>query len=347
LIFAQLSNLHKTSTDSDAESSSSSEEDDEKEDPKQPKFIKAHLRHKGGINRVRSKSKFVAVTGEKKTVSIYDSTKAIQACSDVTAKRAWMLAEKQGKALKPVQCFTGHRTEGYGLDWADDFSLLTGDSSGLIHHWKPNESGWHIDQVPYSAYGTNNIKFDHSIEEIQWQPKSSDTFVTGSVYRCLRIWDIRSGTHAPIISVQQAHDKDINVMSWSSVDTNFIVTGGDDCALKIWDCRNIQSTNGAAQPLAVVKHHTKPITSVEWHPKEDGVFAASGEDDQVTIWDFGVEESQEHQIEGNNGEKIPQQLLFIHAGHKEYKEVRWDSEKPGNLMTTSGSGFSMFRTISV
>ena len=96
-----------------------------------------------------------------------------------------------------------------------------------------------------------------------------------------------------------------------------------------------------------MKHHTKPITSVEWHPTEDGVFAASGEDDQVTIWDFGVEESPEHQIEGNNGEKIPQQLLFIHAGHKEYKEVHWDSEKPGNLMTTSGTGFSIFRTISV
>merc|ERR1712226_14718 len=118
-------------------------------------------------------------------------------------------------------------------------------------------------------------------------------------------------------------------MSWCKVDTNFILTGGDDCCIKMWDTRKVQASNGAAAPLASVKHHTKPITSIEWHPTEDGVFAASGEDHQVTLWDFGLETHADGVDEQLGEYKIPQQLLFIHAGHKDYKEVHWDSEKPG------------------
>ena len=115
----------------------------------------------------------------------------------------------------------------------------------------------------------------------------------------------------------------------------------------MWDTRKIQSSGGAAEPLASLKHHTKPITSIEWHPTEDGVFAASGEDHQVTIWDFGVETAGDGTDEDLGDNNVPQQLLFIHAGHQHYKEVHWDKEKPGTIMTTSQDDFSVFRTISV
>lgn len=73
------------------------------------------------------------------------------------------------------------------------------------------------------------------------------------------------------------------------------------------------------QPVAKFKHHKGPITSVEWCPHETTTMMASGEDDQTTIWDLAVEaEPGEETIE------VPPQLLFVHMGQKEIKEVLID-----------------------
>ena len=44
---------------------------------------------------------------------------------------------------------------------------------------------------------------------------------------------------------------------------------------------------------------------------------------------------------------LPPQLLFIHQGLKDVKEIHWHSKIPGLLMATSHTGFDVFRTISV
>ncbi len=98
--------------------------------------------------------------------------------------------------------------------------------------------------------------------------------------------------------------------------------------------------------VAIFKHHTAPITSVEWNPKDSTVFAASGSDDQVTLWDLAVERDSEGQ--SNESEpSVPPQLLFIHQGQKDIKELHWHSQIPGVIISTAHSGFNVFRTISV
>jgi len=335
LIFAKISNVTKHDDEKD-----SSDEDSEDEDGTDhtPVFAKAEIKFKGGINKVRNLGNFTAVFGENKTVAIYDNSKAVEALNDVVKKRAWMHKQiKQKKdPLTPAQTFK-HLDEGYALNWnQNNKKLLSADNRGQIHVWETNDTNWTINQTPYLGHTA-------SVEDINWQPKSDFTFCSVSSDRSIQVFDTRHG-YKPVVSVPDAHDNDINVMSWSSVDTNFIVTGGDDCAIKLWDTRNIQK--GDKKHFAAVKHHSKPITSIEWHPTEDGVFAASGEDDQVTIWDFGVETEA---VDKDLGADIPQQLLFIHAGHQNYKEVRWDHQKPGVLMTTSASEycFDVFRTVSV
>jgi ribosome assembly protein RRB1 len=100
------------------------------------------------------------------------------------------------------------------------------------------------------------------------------------------------------------------------------------------------------KPVATFKHHTAPITSVEWNPNDASVFAASGSDDQVTLWDLGIERDQDA---GGNEEEpdVPPQLLFIHQGQKDIKEIHWHSQLQGVLITTALTGFNIFRTISV
>lgn len=105
-------------------------------------------------------------------------------------------------------------------------------------------------------------------------------------------------------------------------------------------------------PVASFAWHTAPITSIEWHPTEDSIFAASGADDQVTLWDLGVEQDDDETGAGMNetlagGREVPSQLLFVHQGQKDVKEVHWHPQIPGAVISTALDGFNIFKTISV
>ena len=104
--------------------------------------------------------------------------------------------------------------------------------------------------------------------------------------------------------------------------------------------------------MAIFKYHTKPITSIEWNQNDSTVFAASSEDNQLTIWDLAVEKDDNTIDDNNNAEKdedqeVPPQLLFVHQGQKEMKELHWHSQIPGVIISTAHNGFNIFKTISV
>jgi ribosome assembly protein RRB1 len=104
-------------------------------------------------------------------------------------------------------------------------------------------------------------------------------------------------------------------------------------------------------PAAAFTWHTAPITSIEWHPSEDSIFAASGADDQLTLWDLAVEQDDEESgamNETSQGDKeVPPQLLFVHQGQKDVKEIHWHPQIPGAVISTAYDGLNIFKTISV
>jgi len=75
------------------------------------------------------------------------------------------------------------------------------------------------------------------------------------------------------------------------------------------------------------------------------VFTASGSDNQISIWDLAVERDAENVDPALKD--IPPQLLFIHMGQTDIKEVHWHAQMPGVIISTAASGFNVFRTISV
>lgn len=179
-----------------------------------------------------------------------------------------------------------------------------------------------------------------SVEDVQWSNTEESLLVSVGTDRSIRLWDIRApANQACVCKVENAHESDINVVSWNKHDP-LIVTGGDDALVKVWSLKNIQY----GQAVARFKHHKSPISSVEWHPEDSTTFMASGEDNQITFWDLAMETETgaDEDIEG-----VPPQLLFVHMGLEEIKEVHWHPKVNGLAVATALNGFHAFRTMNI
>ncbi|XP_043116989.1 glutamate-rich WD repeat-containing protein 1 [Puntigrus tetrazona] len=338
LIVMHMHNLHETEKDKDENESSDEESDEDEEDEeKKPQLELAMVPHYGGINRVRvtqqGQKTFAAVWSEKGQVEIFDLQPQLEAVQSSAAMSAFI---KQQKEATPLFTFSGHMSEGFAIDWSSKVPgrLVSGDCKKNIHVWEPQEGGtWKVDQRPFSSHSK-------SVEDLQWSPTEATVFASCSVDQSIRIWDIRAPPNS-MLSADEAHSSDINVISWNMTEP-FILSGGDDGLLKVWDLRQFQS----GRPVASFKQHSAPVTSVEWNPVDSSVFAASGADDVVSQWDLSVEScDMGEQAEGLK--QLPPQLLFLHQGQKEVKELHWHPQIPGVLISTALSGFNIFRTISV
>uniref|UniRef100_H3B0A8 Glutamate-rich WD repeat-containing protein 1 n=1 Tax=Latimeria chalumnae TaxID=7897 RepID=H3B0A8_LATCH len=292
-----------------------------------------------------------AVWSEKGQVEVYDLREQRAAVSDPQSL-AIFLQEGQAK-VQPLFTFAGHMTEGFAMDWSPKVPgrLATGDCNKNIHLWNARDGGtWHVDQRPFTGH-------TKSVEDIQWSPNEATVFASCSVDATIRIWDIRAApSKACMLTANQAHETDVNVISWNRTEP-FLLSGGDDGIIKVWDLRLFKKGSSVAR----FKQHSGPITSLEWHPSDSSVFAAAGADDQITQWDLAVERDQENETRGSGEDgdsqketdddpalsEIPPQLLFIHQGEQDIKEIHWHPQCTGVLISTALSGFNIFRTISV
>ncbi|XP_001361341.2 glutamate-rich WD repeat-containing protein 1 [Drosophila pseudoobscura] len=346
LIVMKMSNLHRTQDDEaeDDDEVLENDQDDvpDKEELKKPQMTCALIKHQGCVNRVRARrlgnTVYAASWSELGRVNIWNLTQPLQAVED-----AQLLKQYEQNETRPVFTFSGHQQEGFAVDWSPTAEgvLATGDCRRDIHIWSPLEDGtWKVDQRPLAGH-------TQSVEDLQWSPNERSVLASCSVDKTIRIWDCRAAPQkACMLTCQDAHESDINVISWNHTEP-FIASGGDDGFLHIWDLRQFQSQ----KPIATFKHHTDHITTVEWNPSEATVLASGGDDDQIAIWDLAVEKDADQvQAQAQNEEevnKLPPQLLFIHQGQKEIKELHWHAQLPGVLLSTAHSGFNIFRTISV
>jgi len=335
LIAMKMSNL--TKTEANASDSEDSFIDDAEEG--QPRLQTASIKHVGGVNRTRhctiGDKKLVSTWSDTGKVHIWDVTPALNQLDQPGVQDNIKLEDK------PLFSFAGHQEEGFAMDWSGTTPgrLATGSCNKTIHLWQLREGGeWSVDKRPLSAH-------ESSVEDLQWSPNEPNVFASCSADQTVRIWDSRGVGDKACMITCKAHDADVNVISWNRNDP-FIVSGGDDGIIKVWDLRKFQQ----GSPVAVFKHHTKPITSVEWHHTDNTVLAASCED-QVTIWDLAVERDDADAPSADSPtdatSALPPQLLFIHMGQQNIKELHWHTQLPGVLATTSESGFNVFKTISV
>jgi ribosome assembly protein RRB1 len=193
-----------------------------------------------------------------------------------------------------------------------------------------NSSDWNVSSKPLRGH-------NGSVEDIQWSPTEPTVFCSGSVDRSLKIWDTRGD--AAQITVN-AHADDINVVSWNSSVGYLLASGCDDGCFKVWDLRAVRE----GQPLANFTHHKKAITSLEWAHHDESVICVSSADNQVTVWDLSVEADDEEVAAAESaGLDFPPQLLFIHQGQNNVKELHFHPQIPGAVVTTAEDGFNIFK----
>lgn len=122
-------------------------------------------------------------------------------------------------------------------------------------------------------------------------------------------------------------------------------SGSDDTSLRIWDLRNFKP----GQFVADFRSHKGPISSVEWSPHESSVLATCSADNTLAVWDLSLERDAEEERELARGAaapsdaELPPQLLFLHLGMSQPKELHWHPHIPGLMAVTAGDGFNVFR----
>lgn len=334
----KMSELHKTkhNEDSDDEDSDGDSDDDDRVDG-DPVLENRAIAHKGGVNRIRSMpqaSNIVATWSDTKKVHLWDIAKQLES---LDGKATAPLPAKQA----PLYTFHGHADEGFAMDWSpvQAGKLVTGDCSKFIYAWSNTESAWSVDKVPFTGHKA-------SVEDLQWSPTEASVFASCSADRTVRIWDTRRKAGS-MIDVM-AHDDDVNVIAWNRNVAYLLASGSDDGSFKIWDLRNFK----AESPVAHFRYHTAPITSLEWHPTDESVLAVAGADNQISVWDMSVEED-DAEVAGTEADPenpkldLPPQLLFIHQGQSDIKELHFHSQCPGVLVSTASDGFNVFKPANI
>ncbi|KAJ4959571.1 hypothetical protein NE237_026682 [Protea cynaroides] len=329
-------------TDMDSDSSDSDEDGEDGHGGSGPPVLQLRkVPHEGGVNRIRAMTQnphICASWADTGHVQIWDFSSHLNvlAESETASNRGDSNVFNQAPLLK----FGGHKDEGYALDWSPlvPGRLVSGDCKNSIHLWEPSSSGtWNVDANPFIGHSA-------SVEDLQWSPTEPHVFASCSVDGSIAIWDARLGK-SPAASMK-AHNADVNVISWNRLASCMLASGSDDGTFSIRDLRLLKDGDSV---VAHFEYHKHPITSIEWSPHEPSTLAVSSSDNQLTIWDLSLEKDEEEEAEFrakmeeqvNAPEDLPPQLLFVHQGQKDLKELHWHGQIPGMLISTAADGFNI------
>lgn len=334
------------------------------------------------VNCISGKT-LTATWSDKGKVHIYDLTTPIRAVYD---QRSINTYTAQKVEPKPIYTFGGHFVEGYALDWSPHKlgGLATGDCKKNIHIWSmKNQSDWVIDQQPLIGHESSVEDIKWSPEEadilascsvdksvrfwdlrqpivsrcvttipdahksdinvIDWNRISKNLLVSGGDDGVVKVWDMRylnmsASKEASPVAQFDHHKKPITSLEWDPNDDTVLAVCSEDDRLTIWDLAvEKDEEQEAADEMDVdEKKETEPQDSDSSSSSEDDDEDEEEEEDTEVI-----EDGVEYDIK-----TIPEQMLFVHQGQAEIKELHWHPQLKGLIVSTALNGINIFKTIS-
>lgn len=345
--FMKWSELHKTKYDDDSADDILDAEDADHDADGVLNTLS--IRHQSPVNRIRSMNGtgVVALWSEDGSVCIYDGTKHLENLVNYeeAEEDEWVDEEddkkKKSKSKVPnpsdpnkknfLSGRFNHKTEGYALQWSPHVAglLSTGNCNKEIHFYKVADeggSGWIMDETPYLVH-------NGSVEDIQFSPNQNNVIASCSTDGTIKFIDFRDNPKNQFAGSIKASKTDVNVITWNNNSPHLLGSGHDDGTISIWDIRFLKK----GRSIAEIQWHKEAITSIDFQPFEESVIAASSSDNRVTVWDFSVEADLKNKTE------IPDQLMFIHQGIEDVKEIRHHPLLPDVILTTALNGFNVFK----
>ncbi|KZV58799.1 hypothetical protein F511_18636 [Dorcoceras hygrometricum] len=173
---------------------------------------------------------------------------------------------------------------------------------------------------------------EDTVEDVQFNPSSSQEFCSVGDDSCLILWDARSGS-SPIAKVEKAHSSDLHCVDWNPNDLNLILTGSADNTVRMYDRRSLTS-GGVGSPIHIFEGHTAAVLCVQWSPDKASVFGSAAEDGMLNIWDHGKVGNA-----GTEKSDYPPGLFFRHAGHRDkVVDFHWNAADPWTIVSVSEDG---------
>ena len=338
--FMKWYNMRKTKYDDDSEKGDNDDnEEDEDEDKINPFMKYEKIKVNGNINRVKSmrNSSICALWNDSPSVDIIDCEELfnnieyqdeIKVENDDENINNFNKNKKKKKDIKYKKIFKKslpQKAEGFAIDWNNitPFVLAVGGYDKKISIYKPKDENI-SDIILYGDYLSGHTD---SVEDIQWSPNEENVLASCGIDRSIRFWDVR----------KDAHTSDVNVISWNTVRNHLFASGGDDNTFKVWDLRYITEP-----PITEIKWHTGPINSIMWDPFDESQLAVCSEDNRLSVWDFSVEPDEKKLFDNYNNE-IPQQLVFLHQGQINLKDVKFHPVFKNMLISSAENGLNLFR----
>ena len=339
--FMKWYNMRRTKFDDDPEKED--EDEDENEDKINPFMKYEKIKVKGNINRVKSmkNSLICALWNDSPSVDIIDCEELfnnieyqeeIKVEQDVNINKNKNKKMKKEKYKKIFKKNLPQKSEGFALDWNNKipFVLSIGGYDKKVCIYKPKD-----ENISDIIQGEIFSGHTDSVEDVQWSPNEENVIASCSIDKSIRFWDIRQQNPPKII--KNAHNSDVNVISWNTLRNTLLASGGDDNTFKVWDLRYINEA-----PITEIKWHTGPINSLMWDPFDESQLAVCSEDNRLSVWDFSVEPDEKKLFDNYNNE-IPQQLVFLHQGQINLKDVKFHPLFKNMMISSAENGLNLFR----
>lgn len=246
-------------------------------------------------------------------------------------------------------------------DWNIDQQPLVGHENSVEDiKWSPNEADilascsvdksiriWDL-RLPVTSRNVSRILDSHSsdVNVIDWNKRTKNLIVSGGDDGVVKVWDTRFLTDSDksVLPVAQFdyHKKPITSVEWDPNDDTVMAVASEDDRLTLWDLA-VEKDDEAEEEAKM------EVESKKTDDKEEKSSNDSDDDSE----DEEMEDEEEDQAnEENEGveyadlKKIPEQMLFLHQGQAEIKELHWHPQLNGLIISTASNGINIFKTIS-